>query len=163
MRLCSAQSLSAQYPLCSWVCQLCQDRVFPLPQSAQTLIKGQYRPGCNWKQIQPESPSSRNMLSTGKRLTFQKHELCKKKMRQNRNSTWSLLLPYMCRQRGREADFVLESCGPAMHDFICLSNCTQLTCMLLFSASIVKVKNKELKFQKWDHNVWAIWSTIKKD
>lgn len=87
----------------------------------------------------------------------------KKKMRQNRNSTWSLLLPYMCRQRGREAYFVLESCGPAMHDFICLSNCTQLTCTLLSSASIVKVKNKELQFQTWDHNVWTIWSTIKKD
>lgn len=66
----------------------------PLPQSAQTLIKGQHGPGCNWKQIQPESPSSRNMLSAGERLAFQKHELCKKE-RQNRNSTWSLLLLYM--------------------------------------------------------------------
>lgn len=72
----------------------------PLPPSAQTLIKGQHRPGCNRKQIQPESPSSRNMLSTGKRLTFQKHELCKKKrkLRQRRSSTWSFASA-MCRQR----------------------------------------------------------------
>ncbi len=74
----------------------------------------------------------------------------KKKKRQNRNGTWSLLLLYMCRQRGREAYFVL--------DFIWLSNC-----MLLFSTSIVKVKDKEQKFQKWDHNAWTIWSTTKKD
>ena len=98
-----SHSLSSQHPLSSRVCQLCQDRVSPAASVGPRLwSKASTDPGCNRKQIQPESPSSRNMLSTGKRLTFQKHELCKKKkrrkLRQKRNSTWSFASA-VCRQR----------------------------------------------------------------
>lgn len=107
----------------------------PLPASARTLIKGQHRPGCNRKQIQPESPSSRNMLSRGKRLTFQKHELCKKKKEENSDRGEAalevLLLP--CAHKGGEEG----ECALCKEDFIQLSKCTQSTCILLLSGSIV--------------------------
>lgn len=143
--VCSVQRLSALH-------QLCQDRVYPSPQSFHILIKGQYRPGCNWKQTQADSPSSRNMLSTCKRFTFQRMNWKKRKKRKEKSDRTETLQVFFL-----EGTFCWKGVD-LQHMILSVSATVQSTCMLFFIVSIATVWSTMWRAgrrpESTQHEVW---------